>query len=113
MSASREFPSVCSSIRQARADRPEQPDCQIERLPSTGTLRLIKVLESAFRRSVDGISHWRRRRTAIRELQALSDHHLKDIGLDRSQIVSTVEEMIETNGQTATRIARREFEQLS
>ena len=39
--------------------------------------------------------------TAIRELQALSDHHLTDIGLDRSQIVSTVEDIIETGGQPA------------
>jgi uncharacterized protein YjiS (DUF1127 family) len=64
-------------------------------------LRLVNGLESAVRRSVGGISRWRQRRTAIRELQALSDHHLTGIGLDRSQIVSTVEEIIETGGQPA------------
>ncbi len=71
-------------------------------------MRLVNGLESAVRRSVGGISRWRRRRTAIRELQALSDHHLTDIGLDRSQIVSTVEEIIETGGQTAARSGSHE-----
>ena len=33
------------------------------------------------------MARWRRRRFAIRKLQALSDHHLADFGLDRSQIV--------------------------
>ena len=52
-------------------------------------------------RNLGWISRWRQRRTAIRELQALSDHYLTDIGLDRSQIVSTVEDIIETGGQPA------------
>ncbi len=38
----------------------------------------------------------RKRRAAIRELMALNDHTLKDIGLHRSQIRSVVEEMFNT-----------------
>lgn len=52
-------------------------------------------------RQIGRISRWRHRCTAIRELQALSDHHLTNIGLDRTQIVSTDEEIIETGGQPA------------
>ena len=96
-----ELPNLGSSFQQAHADRPERPGRQIDGIPSIGALRLVNGLESAVRRSVGGISRWRQRRTAIRELQALSDHHLTDIGLDRSQIVSTVEEIIETGGQPA------------
>ncbi|WP_282611259.1 DUF1127 domain-containing protein [Pelagibius sp. Alg239-R121] len=44
---------------------------------------------------IEGIARWHRRRTTIRELQNLSDYYLTDIGLDRSQIVSTVEEMVD------------------
>ncbi len=105
-----ELSNLGSSFQQAHADRPERPERpgrQIDEILSIGVLRLVNRLESAVRRSVGGISRWRQRRTAIRELQALSDHYLKDIGLDRSQIVSTVEEIIETGGQTAARIARR------
>jgi uncharacterized protein YjiS (DUF1127 family) len=95
-----ELPNLGSSFQQAHADRPGR---QIDRLLSIGALRLVNGLGSAVRRSVGVISRWRQRRTAIRELQALSDHQLTDIGLDRSQIVSTVEEMIETGGQYSSR----------
>ncbi len=58
-------------------------------------MQLVNGLESAVRRSVDWISHWRQRRTGTHKLQALNDHYLADFGLERSQIVSTVEEIIE------------------
>ncbi len=96
-----EPPNLGSSFQQAHADRPERPGRQIDGIPSIGALRLVNGLETAVCRSVGGISRWRQRRTAIREFQALNDHHLTDIGLDRSQIVSTVEEIIETGGQPA------------
>ena len=38
---------------------------------------------------------WRKRRIAIRELRALDDHTLKDIGLSRSQIPSVVEGLLD------------------
>ena len=96
-----ELSNLGNSFQQAHADRPDRPGRQIDGTPSIGALRLVNGLESAVRRSVGGISRWRQRRTAIRELQALSDHYLTDIGLDRSQIVSTVEEIIETGNQPA------------
>ncbi len=94
-----EPPNLGSSFRQAHADRPEWPGRQIGGIPSIGALRLVNGLDSAVRGSVGGISRGRQRRTAVRELQALSDRPLTDIGLDRSQIVSTVEEIIKTGGQ--------------
>ncbi len=96
-----EPPDLGGSFQQVHADRPEPPGRRIDGIPRIGALRLVNGLESAVRRSVGGISGWRQRRTAIRELQALSDHQLTDIGLDRSQIVSTVEDIIETGGQPA------------
>ena len=98
MSPYYELSNLDSRFQWTHADRPERPGQQIDGVMSIGVLRLINGLESAVRRSVGGISRWRQRRTAIRELQALSDHYLTDIGLDRSQIVSTVEEMIGNGG---------------
>lgn len=43
------------------------------------------------RMCIDYVIRWNRRRATIRSLQALNDHYLADIGLDRSQIVATVE----------------------
>ncbi len=91
-----ELPTLDISFQQARAERPGR---QIERIPSISALRLLKGVESAFRWSVGRVSRWRHRRTAIRKLQALSDHHLTDIGLDRSQVVSPAEEFIKTGGR--------------
>ena len=57
--------------------------------------------ESLLHIIIGAISRWRRRRAAIRELRALKDHDLADIGLDRFQIVSAVEEMIEMDDRPA------------
>jgi|GEM_PF-4668918 len=76
-------------------------------LPNSGDLRLVNPQQSALRRFIGVITRWRRRRNATRELQALSDHHLTDIGLDRSQIVPAVKKMMETEDQTVARVARR------
>ena len=94
MSPYYEPPSLVSSFQQAHA---EPSSRQIDGIPGIGTARRVNGLESALRR----ISRWHRRRTAIRELLALSDHHLTDIGLDRSLVVSTVETIFETDDQPA------------
>lgn len=47
---------------------------------------------------IHGFARWRYRRNTTRELQALNDHHLADIGLDRFQTVSVFQKMIETGG---------------
>ncbi len=90
------LPHLGSSVQQAHTDRSKRPGRRIDGIPSFRTFRLVNDLESALRRNVDGFSRRRQRRRAIRELQGLSDHDLTDIGLDRSQIVSTVEAIIET-----------------
>lgn len=51
-------------------------------------------------------NHWRRQKT-IRQLAALSDHALKDIGLDRSEIRSAVEVLVTKRDGSRVRIARR------
>ena len=38
----------------------------------------------------DWVTDWYHRRALIRELQGLNDHYLKDIGLERGEIVSYV-----------------------
>ncbi len=91
-----ELPNLGSGFQQAHAERTGR---QIDEISSIGVLRLVNGLESAVRRSVGWMSRWRQRRVAVRELQGLNDHQLKDIGLDRSQIVSAVEKIIETGGR--------------
>ena len=93
------LPHLGSSIRQAHADRLARPGRQTDGTAGDGILRLVNGLEPALRRTVRRIS--RRRRAAIRKRQALSGHHRTDIGLDRAQIASTVDGIIETDGRSA------------
>ena len=53
----------------------------------------LPALASRILRLGQALSVWHRRRAAIGELSALSDHTLKDIGLNRGEIRSVVHEM--------------------
>jgi len=46
-------------------------------------------------RSFEGLRRWRRRSRAIKELGALNNRMLKDIGVDRNQIPETVDAMLQ------------------
>ena len=80
---------------------------QLDGPPGIRVLRLFSSLESLARQTAGWISRWCRRRADARKLQALSDHYLRDVGLDRSQIVSPFERIIETRGETVARITRQ------
>lgn len=114
MNPSYELSNPNCSPQQAHAgrpnwsNRPERPARQIDGILSISALRLVKGVASVVRRSGGVIFRWYQRHTANRELRALSDHYLKDIGLDRSQIVSPFEETIEPGGQPAAWIVRRQ-----
>lgn len=92
-------PSLGNFFRQGPVDRKSRSGKQIAGTLIGGVLWLFHGLGSAVRRSVGWISLWCQRRVAILELRALNDHYLRDIGLDRSQIVSPIEEIRETGGQ--------------
>lgn len=79
MKACSQTPDLGKRFRQAPAGQPR---------------RLVLFLEAALRRGLGGVTRWRRQRGAVRELQALSDHYLRDIGLERSRIVPAVEAII-------------------
>lgn len=98
-----ELPNLGSGLPSAHRGQAEQPDRQIDGLLSIGILRLVNGLESALQRFTGALSHWHRRRIAIRELQRLNAHHLADIGLERNQIISTVEQMLEEKTRTGSR----------
>ena len=91
MNPDNERPNLGGSFQQALAGLSDQ---QIDGIQGIGTFRLINCVELAIRRSARWIAHWRQRRIAIGKLQALNDHYLKDIGLDRSEIVWSAKETI-------------------
>lgn len=90
-----ELPKLGGGFRYGRTGR---FDRRVDAISSIGAFQLVNGLETAVRLIAGRISRWRRRRASIRELQALSDHQLKDIGLDRHRIVSAVENITETVG---------------
>ncbi len=55
---------------------------------------LIRGSVSAVRHGTETLQRWHRRRVAYRELMALNDHLLHDIGLHRAQIPAAVEESL-------------------
>jgi|GEM_PF-1777987 len=52
----------------------------------SGLARVGRGLKAGTVSTVDAIGRWRRERATTRELMALNDHMLKDIGLSRSMI---------------------------
>ena len=69
----------------------------------------LPALGSRVLRLGQALSVWRRRRAAIGELSALSDHALKDIGLHRGEIRSVVDAMARAAApaQRPTPVSRR------
>ncbi len=68
--------------------------------PERGRRSLVKVTGRALFRALKGLRAWHSRRVAVRELHALGDHALMDIGLPRSEIRSVVQAMIESGATT-------------
>jgi uncharacterized protein YjiS (DUF1127 family) len=67
----------------------------------TSPRRVAKLVAAAAGRSWRAYAGWRERRLAIKELGALDDRVLKDIGLHRSEIESVV------HGPDSSRVAER------
>ncbi len=67
----------------------------------------LRSLETGVSRLVEGFRAARRRRAAIDELSALSDHALKDIGLHRGEIRSVVHEMARAAAPAEKKQVRR------
>ncbi len=66
---------------------------------------------NAVRSAAASVAHWHKRRIAIRQLMALDDHILKDIGIRRSDIYSVAGERLKTSrGEPWVLAARRQAE---
>ena len=77
----------------ARADRSQRLGVLVATAASAAA-RGLRQLNARFDR-------WRRRRATVLALQSLDDHNLRDIGLDRSEILSLAREIDDPN---ATRV---------
>ncbi|MEM7222132.1 MAG: DUF1127 domain-containing protein [Pseudomonadota bacterium] len=95
-----ELPNVGNGFQ--RHEIAVQPEAQVDGIVSVTALRAVNAVDAA----LESFARWRRRRAAIRELDALSDRHLQDIGLHRSQIASTVDEIVKSGEQPSWRRAR-------
>ncbi len=63
--------------------------------------RLAKRTVGTIRWAVEAVQHRRLRRASIRELSALTDHQLKDIGLLRAEIPAVVDKFLQKEWQPA------------
>jgi uncharacterized protein YjiS (DUF1127 family) len=51
---------------------------------------MVEYISSVARRISGAVLQWRERRIGLRTLEALNDHNLKDIGIERSDLPSYV-----------------------
>ena len=58
---------------------------------SVAAYKAINSVAAAVSRVARAVVRWHRRNTSIRELSALSDHMLKDIGISRGEIRAAVD----------------------
>jgi uncharacterized protein YjiS (DUF1127 family) len=85
-----------------RHQHPE-PACEIQQprleqfgQPNLGSVSwLIRTADTAMRRALSKVARERLRRARIQELQGMSDRQLLDIGVERSEITTTVEKILE------------------
>lgn len=73
----------------------------------SGAVRGVRCAGSGAAALYRTYRRWQRRRTAIRELNDLSDYILQDIGLHRGDIRTAVDDMLD--GKTEVRTAARVF----
>ncbi len=107
-------PDTGSNLARASRAHGNRPTLARRVLADIGGGASLQALESRVLRLVQALSTWRRRSAAVRELSALSDHALKDIGLHRGEIRSVVHEMTRaaTPAQRQTPVSRRRARRL-
>lgn len=71
------------------------PKPEITPAPSSAAWRLIEAVTTAVRRSIAEIRRAHRRSVSIRDLDAMSDRQLLDIGIDRSDIPRVVDRALD------------------
>ena len=93
-------PDTGSNLARASKAHGNRPTLARRVFADIGGGASLQALESRVLRLGQALNTWRRRSTAVRELSALSDHTLKDIGLHRGEIRSVVHEMIRVSAAT-------------
>lgn len=106
MNPCNEHTTHCNSLQMPHKEQSRQSNRPVGGIIGISALLLTYGLKAIARRSVEWFSLWREQRFMIRKLQALSDHYLKDIGLERSEIVSMVKEVTEMNTKLGYRADR-------
>ena len=84
--------------RRAHGATPHPAPARARRVAAAGRLvrRIVTDIGGAVPlHAFEGLGRWRRRNRAIKELGALNNHLLNDIGIDRNQIRETVDAMLQ------------------